>query len=279
MSARPGPEVLAPSRWVGAAVKRVEDPRLLTGRGRYLDDLGPAGLLHAAFVRSPHAHARVVRVDAEAARAVPGVVAVLAGRDLTDVGALAPRLTAAGFAPTAWAPLAPARVRFAGEPVAVVAARSAYVAADAAELVGVEYEPRPALAGIDAALAAGAPALHEGVDGNVLARQAQQRGDVAGAFARAAHVVRETFDHGRVSASPLEPRGVVGPLGGRRPHGLGGHPGARSCCVPSSRVSWACPRAASGWWPRTRAEASARRCMCCRRISRWRSSPARPGGP
>ncbi|MET0850419.1 MAG: xanthine dehydrogenase family protein molybdopterin-binding subunit [Candidatus Rokuibacteriota bacterium] len=209
MSARPGPERLAPSRWVGAAVKRVEDPRLLTGRGRYLDDLGPARLLHAAFVRSPHAHARVVCVDAEAARALPGVAAVLAGRDLTDVGALAPRLAAAGFAPTAWAPLAPARVRFAGEPVAVVAARSAYVAADAAELVGVEYEPWPALAGIDAALAPGAPALHEGVDGNVLARHAQQRGDVAGAFARAAHVVRETFDHGRVSASPLEARGVL----------------------------------------------------------------------
>jgi carbon-monoxide dehydrogenase large subunit len=209
VSARPGPEVLAPSRWVGAAVRRLEDPRLVTGRGRYLDDLAPAGLLHAAFVRSPHGHARVVSVDAEAARAVPGVVAVLSGRDLAGVGALEPRLAAAGFAATRWPPLGPERVRFAGEPVAVVAARDAYVAADAAELVAVDYEPLPVLAGIDAALAAGAPALHDAVPDNVLMRHEHRRGDVDGAFARAAHVVRETFDHGRVSASPLEPRGVV----------------------------------------------------------------------
>lgn len=205
-----GPEVGLPSRWVGAGVRRVEDPRLLRGAGRYLDDLRLPGLLHAVFVRSPHAHALVRHVDTAAVLRAPGVATALCARDLGDaVGPLAPRLEAPGFAPTAWPALAGERVRFAGEAVAVVAAADAYRAADACDLVGVDYEPLPALPGADAALAEGAVALHPAVPGNVLFTSRHAHGDVGGAFARAAVVLAATFHHGRCSASPLEPRGAM----------------------------------------------------------------------
>ena len=203
------PDPLAPGRWMGARVRRLEDPRLLQGRARFLDDLRLPGLLHAAFARSPHAHARVLAVDAAAALALDGVAAVLTGGDLADLPPLSPRLEAPGFAPPAWAPLAPERARFVGEPVAAVAAADPYLAADAAERVDVRYAPRPPVADAAAAAAAGAPLLHDAVPGNVLVRREHRQGDVDGAFARAAHVLRETFAHGRVSASPLEARGIV----------------------------------------------------------------------
>ena len=199
-----------PRPWVGAAVKRVEDPRLLRGGGRYLDDLRLPGLLHAAFVRSPHAHARVRAVETERARRAEGVAAVLSGRDLpAGLGALSPRLDAPGFAPTRWPALAAERVRFVGEAVAVVAAGDPYRAVDACDLVSVDYDPLPALPSVEAALADGAVALHRAAAGNVLFARRHSRGDVAGAFAGAAVVLRETFRHGRCSASPLEPRGVL----------------------------------------------------------------------
>jgi aerobic carbon-monoxide dehydrogenase large subunit len=203
------PGVLSPSRWIGAPIKRLEDPRLLTGRGRYLDDLAVPGMLHAAFVRSPHAHARVAAIETGPATAASGVRAVLCGKDLGAVAPMAPRLEAPGFAPTTWAALAPDRARYPGEPVAAVAATTAYAAADAAELVAVDYEPLPALPDIDAALAPGAPRLHEAVAGNVLLRRRHSHGEVDAAFARATHVLAETFSTGRVSAAPLEPRGLV----------------------------------------------------------------------
>ena len=191
-------------------MKRLEDPGLLTGQGRYLDDIRLPGLLHAAFVRSPHAHARLAGVDASAALAVPGVVAVLTGRDLAGrVQPLSPRLDADGFAATAWPALADSRVRFVGEPVAVVAAGTPYAAVDGCERVAVGYEPLPALADVDAALAPDAPVLHETVPGNVLVRRRFSQGDVDAAFAGAAVRIRERFGHGRCSAVPLEPRGIV----------------------------------------------------------------------
>jgi carbon-monoxide dehydrogenase large subunit len=185
----------------------VEDPRLLAGRARYLDDLRPPGLLHAAFVRSPHAHAVVKRVDGTAAAAAGALV--LAGRDLADLPPLCPRLDAPGFAPTAWAPLAPDRARYAGEPVAAVAAPDAYLAADAAEAVAVDYDPLPAVAGLAAATAPGAPRLHDELPDNLLLRRGHRQGEVEAAFAGAAHVLRERFVHARVSAAPLEPRGIL----------------------------------------------------------------------
>jgi carbon-monoxide dehydrogenase large subunit len=193
-----------------ARVKRLEDPGLLTGGGRFLDDIHLPGLLHAAFVRSPHAHARLSGVDASAALGMAGVVAVLAGRDLAgQVTPLAPRLVGDGFVPTAWPALADSRVRFVGEPVAVVAAQTPYVAVDGCERVAASYEALPALADVDAALASGAPVLHEAASGNVLLRRQFSRGDVEDGFARAAVRSREQFGHGRCAAVPLEPRGLV----------------------------------------------------------------------
>ena len=193
-----------------ARVKRLEDPRLLTGRGRYLDDIHLPEMLHAAFVRSPHAHARLASLDASMVLGVPGVVAALAGRDLAGrVQPLSPGLDGEGFARTVWPALADSRVRFVGEPVAVVAASTPYAAVDGCERVAAGYDPLPALAGVDAALAPGAPLLHETAPGNVLLQRRFSSGDVDGAFAGAAVRIRERFGHGRCSAVPLEPRGVV----------------------------------------------------------------------
>jgi len=170
------------------------------GRGRYLDDLALPRMLWVAFARSPHAHARLARVDTAAARALDGVAAVVTAAELRGVARpLVPRLADAGFTPTAWPPLADGVVRFCGEAVAAVAAASASLAADARERVAAAYEPLPVLASLDAALAAG----------RVLFRRGERRGDVDAAFARAVHVVRETFEHGRCAPSPLEPRGVL----------------------------------------------------------------------
>ncbi len=156
-------------------------------------------MLAVAFVRSPHAHARIGAIDAAAARTLPGVAAVVTAADLHDVAPLAPRLLGDGFTPTECPPLATGAVSFVGHAVAAVAADTAYIAADARQLVQVEYEPRPALTTVDDALAAG----------RVLFRRAYRRGDVDAVFARAPIVLSERFTHGRCAAVPLEPRGVV----------------------------------------------------------------------
>jgi carbon-monoxide dehydrogenase large subunit len=161
-------------------------------------------------VRSTAAHAVLSAVDTAAARRAPGVAVVLAGRDLAGVvEPLAPRLDAPGFTPTIWHALAPLRVRFVGEPFAVVVADTAYAAADAAELVRVDYDVLPVVGTIDAALAEDAPRLHADHERNVLFERHHRHGDVERAFTAAAVVVKETFHHARLSASPLEPRGVI----------------------------------------------------------------------
>ena len=173
-----------PPRYLGAHVKRLEDPRLLAGQGRFLDDLTLPGLLHAVFVRSAHAHALVRSVDSGPACRIPGVVLVLTGRDLEDeVAPLAPRLESPGFTPTAWPALATGRARFVGEPVAVVAAETPYAAADGAAVVVVDYGPLPAVPDAAAALAPGAPRLHPGRPSNVLFERRYRQGDVEVAFA------------------------------------------------------------------------------------------------
>ncbi|MFI5326633.1 MAG: xanthine dehydrogenase family protein molybdopterin-binding subunit, partial [Candidatus Rokuibacteriota bacterium] len=183
---------------------------MLTGRGRFLDDISLPGLLHAAFVRSEHAHATLRSVDTVAARSVAGVELALTGRDLEGVVApLAPRLEAPGFAATAWPALATTRVRFVGEPVAVVAAATPYAAVDGCGLVQVEYDPLPAVPDVATALDPRAPRLHPEHGSNVLFERRGGQGNVDGAFAAAAVVIRETFTHARCSASPLEGRGVI----------------------------------------------------------------------
>ena len=154
-------------------------------------------MLHAAFVRSPHAHAAVLRIDAAGVREVEGAIAVLGAAEL-DAGALAPRVSGGGFTPTAWPALA-REPRFCGEAVAVVAATSPYAAVDAVERVRVDYDARTACVSIEQALR----------DEAVLFRRVHRRGDVEGVLAAAPVVVRETCTHGRLTAAPLEPRGLV----------------------------------------------------------------------
>jgi len=188
----------------------VEDPRLLAGQGCYLDDIPLPGLLHAAFARSPHAHAALRSVDTTAARAAAGVELVLTGRDLDgQVAPLAPRLEAPGFAGTAWPALPTDRVRFVGEAVAVVAASTAYAAVDGTALVEVDYDPLPAVPDVDTALDSRAARLHPAHASNILFESRGGQGDVDRAFAAAAVVLRETFTHARCSAAPLEGRGVI----------------------------------------------------------------------
>src|SRR2546425_3261763 len=133
---------IAAERYTGASIKRSEDPRILTGAGRYVDDIKLPGMLHAAFVRSPLAHARVVSVDVSAARALPGVAAALTGAELEAMTVPGPDALVAlmgGAGPTPeFTLLATDKVRFAGDPVAIVIAESRYVAEDGCELVGVE---------------------------------------------------------------------------------------------------------------------------------------------
>ncbi len=186
--------------YTGSPVRRLEDARLLRGRGRFVDDIALPRLLHLAFVRSPHAHADILAVDPMAARGMPGVAAVLSAADLAGrIRPLAPRLAGPGFTPTAWPVLADRVARFAGEAVVAVVAESPYAAADAREAVSVSYAPRPAVVTLDAALAAG----------DVIVRRTGGCGDVDAAFASAHLVLRETFTHGRCAASPMEPRGIV----------------------------------------------------------------------
>src|SRR5919108_1801326 len=196
--------------WVGRPVRRLEDPVILRGEGAYVDNLRLPGMAHMVAVRSPLAHARLLGVDATAARRAPGVLAVLTGDDLAGQVGRLPLLPIEG-AEVADVPvplLAAGRVRFAGEPVAVVAATTRAAAADAAELVSVDYDPLPVVVEPGAAPDA-AVRLHDPLDGNVLLRWRRRHGDVDGAFAAAARVVGGRFRMPRLVASPIEPRGAL----------------------------------------------------------------------
>jgi len=206
---------------IGQAITRREDDRLLTGQGRFVDDLGEPGDLHLAFVRTPHAHARVGAIDAGQARAVPGVVAVLTGADLgaDGVGSFAtnPALKSPAGTPMStppYFPLATDTVRFVGQPVAAVVAESRAAAEAAAALVAVDYEPLPAVASLDAALADGAPQLWPEAPGNVAA--VSRFGDAVAcdaAIARAHHVTRLSVLNQRLAPVTIEPRGARASLG------------------------------------------------------------------
>ena len=192
-------------------VRRREDPRLVTGAGAFIDDLVVDGALHAAMVRSAHAHARILAVDVAAARVAPGVVGVFTATDLGVAGGPIPIYAPHPALPSPChiLPLAVERVRFVGEPVAVVVADDPYRAWDAADLVRVEYEPLPAGVDAEAAAAAGAPRLHDHLESNVAADWRQRVGDVDTALRGAPVVVRTRIRLSRGGAHPLEPRGLV----------------------------------------------------------------------
>lgn len=195
---------------VSQSVRRVEDRPLLTGRGQYLDDLTLPGMLSVAFVRSPHAHARVRSVDTRSALALDHIVAAWTG---ADVSRLCKPLQAVvadpGYRMTAWPALVVDRVRFAGEAIVAVVGKDRYVAEDAADSVEVVYEPLPALGNALAALRNGAERVHEEIEDNVLFRLRRAAGPIAEAFEQAEIVLEETFTQQRCAAMPLETRGVV----------------------------------------------------------------------
>src|ERR1700721_252677 len=173
------------SPWVGRSIPRVEDAALLTGKGRFMDDLGVRpGTLYAAILRSPHAHAEILSIDSEAARRADGVVAVLTGDDIKP---LTTSLVVGVKAPVECWPIAVGRVRYVGEPVAVVIASDRYKAEDGVDLIEVQYQARPAVVDPLAALRADAPVLHDGFNGNVASDRAFRYGVPKQAFAPAQH--------------------------------------------------------------------------------------------
>ncbi len=203
---------------IGDAPKRREDARFLTGRGNYLDDLAFADLAHAAVLRSPHAHAHIDGIDTRRARAMPGVLAVLTAAEAAADGLQPLRPTAEANAQTgekfAFMPqplLARDKVRYVGEPVALIVAESRGQALDAAEAVAVDYRPLPAVTTAAAARAAAAPQIAAEVPGNLCFDWHTGDGAaVEAAFAAAAHVVELRLDNHRIVTNPIEPRGVIG---------------------------------------------------------------------
>jgi len=190
-----------------AATPRVEDGPLLCGQGQFLDDLDPMpGALVAVVVRSPHPHARIRGIDVSRALAAPGVAAVIGP---ADVAARLRPFSLSVKTPMPYYPAATDRVRFVGEPVAVVVAADRYLAEDAAELVRVDYEPLPAVTETDAALQPGAPLLHPEAGTNVATDRTFSFGPVEEAFGTAPHVVSGAYSFPRYSSTPMECYSVV----------------------------------------------------------------------
>src|SRR6266478_5750834 len=211
---------VASDRLFGKSIKRREDPRFITGRGQYVDDLKLPGMTYAAFVRSPHAHARIRKIDAAAAKRHPGVVAVFTGKDMTGVNSL----------PCGWdlrkekkipgvmqdlaivphMPLTSDTARHVGDPVAVVIADSHEAAVDGAEKVQVDWEPLPSVTVTENAARSGAPQLHEGAPGNVAFKwEIGDRAATDAAFKSAAVTVKKRIVNQRLVANAMEPRACV----------------------------------------------------------------------
>ncbi|HYY60953.1 MAG TPA: xanthine dehydrogenase family protein molybdopterin-binding subunit, partial [Burkholderiales bacterium] len=200
-------------RIIGERTRRIEDPRLLRGAGRFAADIQLPGMLHAAFVRSPHAHALIRTIEVRAAREMPGVAAVLTAKELEAAGV---RLRMPLGFPSSTLPenitpyvLTPSEVCFVGEAVAMVVADSRYIAEDAVGAIEVDYEPLAVVADLEAALAPGAPKVRREAPSNVLTQFKVAYGDISDAFAGAAHVFRERLAQHRGAAHPIEGRGTV----------------------------------------------------------------------
>ncbi|MBT5676663.1 MAG: xanthine dehydrogenase family protein molybdopterin-binding subunit [Rhodospirillaceae bacterium] len=209
--------------WIGRSVRRKEDHRLITGKGQYFGDVKAPEALHLVFVRSEHAHARIVSIDIAAAAAMPGIVCVVTGETIRHEikplpqPVVVPALEA-NF-PTFW-PLAVGKAKFHGEPVAAVVATDKYLAADAAEAVRVTYEPLPYVGDMEAALTPESPIVHEGWESNEIFATTVTGGDtpeseaanvaeVERIFAEAEIVIAQRFRMHRCGVTPLEPRGVM----------------------------------------------------------------------
>jgi aerobic carbon-monoxide dehydrogenase large subunit len=196
---------------VGARITRNEDPALLRGGGLFVDDVRLPGMACAAVLRSPHAHARINRIDARRARAAPGVLAVFTHADLGDLGGALPKLIPhpSLIYHKTQEPLASVVARYVGEPVAFVVAEDRYVAEDALDLIAVDYTRLPVAESLEGAAALDAPLVHGDMPNNVCAHYTQRVGNVERSFAGAAHRFRERLVIDRGAASPLETRGIV----------------------------------------------------------------------
>jgi carbon-monoxide dehydrogenase large subunit len=203
------------TRFFGAPVRRNEDRKLLTGEALFVDDVELPGMLHAAFLRSQVAHARVIRIDATAARKRPGVVAVYTAEDLGAYWQPGPLLVPPPpiadivFNLRTQVPLARDKIRHVGEPLAIVVADSRYLAEDALDDIEVELEPLPAVVDLELALAGEAVAVHDDLGSNVASHVRQAKGDYRSARARAALLLKRRFHYEHGIASTIETRGVV----------------------------------------------------------------------
>lgn len=200
-----------PAKEMGSPRKRSEDARLITGRTKWTDNMAPAGTLYVAFLRSPHAHARIAGVDVAQARSRPGVVAAFSGADFADEQ---------GALPCAWVvtedmkhpdhpPMAVDEVRYVGEPVACVVARDRYAAFDALEEIDVDYEPLPAVVDMEAAVADGADLVHEGLGTNTSYTWVFENGDLDAAMRDAPVVLERRYVQQRLIPTAMEPRSVL----------------------------------------------------------------------
>jgi aerobic carbon-monoxide dehydrogenase large subunit len=196
--------------YIGSRIKRQDDVRLLRGIGKFVGDIHRPGMVHAAILRSTHAHARIVKIDAAAALQLPGVIGVLTAADMPGLKTIPMRTgVIPGLERSQQTPIATTKVRYVGDPVAVVVAESRYLAEDALELINVEYESLGAVTDARKSMQAGAPQLHDATPNNVAANFQVDVGDVDAAFRDSDLIVEEEFSTQRHSAVPLENRGLV----------------------------------------------------------------------
>ena len=199
---------MAMMRATGKGVRRVEDPRFLRGQGRYVEDVEAPGMLYLALVRTPYPAARILSIDVESARALNGVVAVVTGDELTDIGDVP--VIPLPFAKVPPHPsLARGRVAAVGVPVVAVIGESSEIARDAADLVQIEFDPQPSVSSAEAALEDGAPLVHPELGSNLCYTLTRDGGDVDKAFQDAEVVVTVRVDNPRVAPITMETRGIV----------------------------------------------------------------------
>lgn len=194
-------------KWIGRHFPPIEDKRFVLGKGRYINDIVLPGMLHMATLPSPHAHARIARIDTRAAEQAPGVIKIITGADLPEW--MDPIPQNLNLPHVLWYPLAVDKARFAGEWVAAVVAANRYQAEDAAELIEVDYEPLGPVVDSEAAIEPGAPVLHEAHGSNIAFQMSMDFGDVDGAFEQAKHVFEGRYRWSRHSGVPMETFGCV----------------------------------------------------------------------
>src|SRR5579863_9481440 len=200
---------------IGTPIKRREDPRLITGQATYVDDIKLSGMLHMAVLRSPYGHARINSINTEAAKKHPGVKAVYTSADMAGIGtvAIAVPLGEIANGMGLHGPLAEGKVRFFGDPVAVVIADDRYTARDARDLIEVDYEPLPAAIDIEKAMEPGAPLLYEQFGTNVAFSMKPPTDDIDKVFADTAAnggiVLKQRMYNQRLAPNSMETRGVV----------------------------------------------------------------------